>query len=226
MKIAIAKTLLISIALLIGFLAVKYAFANLSYLKLNTYLTRWEQSKVLTQAELDDAFSASESMLNLHGHHPHYLNMAAKLYEWKAFKFNDDKSIYFHSLEQALVLYKKSTILRPHWPLTWAHMANVKAKLGMIDKDFYYYIDQSIKYGPYMPEVNLQVSKLFLAHWGTLAGFSTKVGLEQVNRALLIDKALYPLINYAHSIGKEQLVCTVGRLKKIDSVNQHWLCKQ
>jgi hypothetical protein len=224
-KVLMVRYLLISLAVVVGFFAVKYALANLHYLKVDAYLTRWQQSKDLTREELNDALMASNSMLNLHGHHPHYLNVAAKVYEWQAFKYQQDLTVYQSSLQQALRLYQQATISREQWPLTWASMANVKSKMGLLDKDFYVYLDKAITYGPYMQEVNLQVAKLFLTHWGRMQQGTTKIGLEQIRRALLNNKARYDLLKYATSIEKQNIVCTVGRLNKIDWVAKQWACK-
>ena len=70
-------------------------------------------------------------------------------------------------------------------------------KLDELDDDFYFYIDQAIKYGSYAYEVNLELSKLQLLYWGGLPKLSTKVGLEQIKRTLL---------NYARTIERPSLV--------------------
>ncbi|MDA7746954.1 VpsP family polysaccharide biosynthesis protein [Psychromonas sp.] len=225
MKISIFRGVLIVIAIIVGFLAIKYSLANLNYLKVDAYLYRWEKSEQLTQEELSNAFIASDAMLALHGHHPHYLNMTAKLYEWQAFLNKDDRDSVDRSYQKALILYKQSSELRGHWPLTWGYMANIQSQLGLLDQDFYRYLDNAIVYGPYMKEVNLLVAKLFLKHWGNLPGFSAKTGLEQVKRTLHTYQGRDALLTYAHSIGKDKIVCTVGRLNKIESVIHHKFCQ-
>lgn len=223
--VSFARVLLISIALMIAFFSVKYTFANLAYLKVDSYLNRWSISKEPTQLALDDALASSKTMLTLHGHHPHYLNMAAKVYEWQAYKNSQDAVVVKQSLQRALTLYSKSTVLRKHWPLTWSYMSVVKAKLGMFDDEFYRYIDNAIKYGPYTKEVNLQVSKFFLVYWGQLPGLSMAVGLEQINRTLSNASVRFNLLNYSKSIGKARVVCAVGNLKKIGAVSQSYICR-
>lgn len=226
MKISIIRYFLIFTAIIIGTLSLKYAAANLSYFKVDGYLTHWEETKLPTQEELDLAFEASDSMLKLHGHHPHYLDMAAKVYEWQSFKDQSDSVKSLKSLEKALLLYKKSSQLREHWPLTWAYMANVKSNMGILDDEFYTYINKAMLYGPYMPEVNLQISKIFLSHWGKLPGLPTKVGLEQVKRASYFHSTRYNLLFYARSIAKEHIVCTVGRLNNLKVIIDHWVCRE
>jgi len=225
-KLRIARYLLMMIATTIIFFACKYGLANLSYLKVDSYLMRWQESKQLTQDELDDALQATDTMLALHGHFPHYLNVAAKVYEWQAFNQHADRTLYQASLSQALVYYQNSTALREHWPLTWVFMANVKANLQQFDEQFYYYIDQAIKYGPYTHQVNLQIAKLQLQYWGELEQFSTKIGIEQIKRTLLNHHSRNALLYYARDIERIGLVCAVGRLNKIKVATQHALCRQ
>lgn len=225
MKLNLVRYLLIFTAIAVIFFATKYAFANLSYLKVDSYLMRWQKNKVVKQDELNDALISVDNMLALHGHFPHYLNVAAKVYEWQAFTVSEDETLYQSSLLQALAYYKKSTQLRPHWPLTWVFMANLKANLKQFDDDFYYYIAQAIKYGPYTYQVNLQIAKLQLLYWGKLDRLPTKVGLEHIKRALLNNHARFSLLHYAHSINRQGIVCTVARLNKIEPIFKHRLCR-
>ena len=225
MKISIFRFTLISVAIVIGFLAIKYALANLCYLKVDAYLSRWQESQELTKEELDDALATSDSMLMLHGHHPQYLNTAAKVYEWQAFKYLQNSSLSRVNLNKALALYQQSAALRPHWPLTWVYMANIKSKLGALDEDFYLYVNNAVFYGPNMKQVNLEVAKLFLSYGKKLNSFSGRFRIEQIKRALIGHSARYELMKYAKSIGKEQILCNVGRYSKIDWVTNHRLCK-
>lgn len=193
---------------------------------MDSYLSRWQKSKIIDELEMQDALKSVDTMLSLHGHFPHYLNVAAKVSEWQAFSHNDDKAIYQTSLLQALEYYQRSSQLRSHWPLTWVFMANIKANLNELDDDFYYYIEQSIKYGPYTNEVNLQVAKLQLLYWGKLDKLPRKVGLEQIKRALLNNKSRDPLIKYSTELKREVIVCTVARLNKIEAAMRYGVCKR
>lgn len=104
-------------------------------------------------------------------------------------------------------------------------MANVKANLSEFDDDFYFYINQAIKYGPYAHEVNLQVAKLQLLYWGKLPKLPTKIGLEHIKRALLNNRTRIDLLNYARDLERSALVCTVARLNKIESALQNYTCR-
>ncbi|WP_413702353.1 VpsP family polysaccharide biosynthesis protein [Psychromonas sp. KJ10-10] len=208
------------------FFATKYAFANLSYLKVDSYLIRWQENKQVQQVEMDDALNATQTMLFLHGHFPHYLNVAAKVYEWQAYANYGDTHLYQTSLSQALSYYQRSTELRQQWPLTWIFMANVKANLKQLDEDFYFYIKQAVKYGPYAYEVNLQVAKFQLLYWGQLIDFPIKEGLEHIKRTLRNNKSRNDLLNYANSIGRTSIVCTVAKLNDVQSAMRHSICRK
>ena len=237
MKLKLFRLLLITTACVVIFFATKYAFANLSYLKVDSYLTRWQDSNVVEETELIDALDSVDTMLYLHGHFPHYLNVAAKVYQWKAFKISSENTNenfnkesfafqeYQDSLYQALHYYEQSTKLRFQWPMTWAFMANVKANLNQFDDQFYYYIEQAIKFGPYTNEVNLQIAKLQLRYWGELKELPVKVGLEHIKRALLNNKSRNVLLKYAVSVNREGIVCTVARLNDVEAATKHQICK-
>lgn len=225
MKLKLARYLLLCSALLVIFFAGKYALANLSYLKVDSYLARWQSTQQIEQDELDDALLATQSMLALHGHFPHYLNVAAKVSEWQSFKYKSDVAQYELSQRQALSYYQQSALLREHWPLTWVFMANIKANLNQFDDDFYFYLEQAMKYGPYTHEVNGQIAKLQLQHWGKLDRLSTKVGLEQIKRALLNNNSRYQVLQYAATINRRAVVCTVAKLNAIKAVTTHRLCR-
>ncbi|MCP5078495.1 MAG: hypothetical protein GY951_10640 [Psychromonas sp.] len=226
MKLSLLRMIIIGVALYVAFFAVKYALANISYLKVDAYLERWHKNEQLTDEELADALKAANTMLALHGHFPHYLNVAAKVHEWKAYKHNQEPDVYNQSLADALALYQESVEVRLHWPLTWSSMANIKANLNQFDDDFYHYYQQAIKFGPYMSEVNVELSKIKLRNWNQMQGESTKLALEQIKRALLNNKARWKLLKYSKSINKHHVVCTVGRLNKIKQVSNNRVCKQ
>jgi len=222
LKLKIVRSLLLLTAVTVIFFASKYAIANISYLRVDSYLVRWQEKKVAEQPELEDALISVESMLALHGHFPHYLNVAAKVYEWQAFM---DLKTKDNSLLQALDYYQQSAELRSHWPLTWVFMANIKAKLNQFDDDFYFYLDNAIKYGPYTHEVNLQVAKLQLQYWGELERLPIKVGLEHIKRALLNYKSSYTLLNFSRDINRQGVVCTVAKLNEIKAMTRNEICK-
>jgi len=219
------RYLLVFTSIIVIFFAAKYAIANLHYLKIDSYLARWQEYQEPQQDELTDALEAVDAMLTLHGHFPHYLNVAAKVYEWHAFTHIDDPLIYQASQAQALAYYKASTVLRLHWPLTWVFMANVKANLGQFDDEFYDYIDKAMTYGPYAYQVNLQIAKFQLQYWGELEGLPTKVGLEHIKRALLNKHSRYVLLYYARDIERLGLLCTVARLNGIALIANHHTCR-
>jgi len=225
LKLSIVRSLLLLTAIAVIFFATKYSIANLSYLRADSYLNRWHENKVAELTELEDALISVDSMLALHGHFPHYLNVAAKVYEWQAFAVIDDKKQYQVSLLQALKYYQQSAELRSHWPLTWVFMANIKAKLNQFDDDFYFYLDNAIKYGPYAHEVNLQIAKLQLQFWGELERLPTKVGLEHIKRALLNNRSRYLLLNFSRDINRQGIVCTVAKLNEIKAISRNRVCK-
>ncbi len=219
------RYLLILTAFIIIFFATKYALANLSYLKVDSYLQRWQKNKSIEQVALDDALTSVDRMLALHGHFPHYLNVAGKVYEWQAFKHLGDQPLYQRSLSQALDYYQQSTQLRAHWPLTWIFMANIKANLKQFDDDFYYYVNQGMKYGPYTYQVNLQVAKFQLQYGEQLHQLSRSVGSEQIKRALLNKSSRYNLLYYADALHRVEPVCAVAKRHKIESILKHKLCQ-
>lgn len=226
MKLHLARALLITTALVVGFLAVKYALANLNYYRVDRLLGHWQTTQQVDEIELNEALTESRRMLALHGHFPHYLNMTAKVHEWEAFMVGPYSPRYQSALSGALALYKKSSQLRAHWPLTWLFMANIKAQLGQFDDDFYFYISQAINYGPFVYQVNLQVAQWQLHYWGKLPKLSGKVAVEQIKRALLNTKSRNTLLAYAAELNKEAVVCVVAKKYEIEAVLKHKVCRE
>ena len=225
MKLKVFKAILLITAFSVIFFVAKYAFANLSYLKVDSYLTRWQKSKVLTQDELSDALISVDAMLSLHGHFPHYLNTAAKVFEWQAYLNIDDPISYKKSLMQSMSYYHSSVELRTHWPLTWIFMANIKSNLNEFDDDFYFYVDQAIKYGPYTYQVNLQIGKYQLQYWGLLNQLSLKTGIEHIKRALRHNKARCEIVIFSQSVGKLNVVCMIAKADDNQVALNNYLCR-
>jgi len=70
-KLQVLRYLLLLTAGVVIFFATKYAFANLRYLRVDSYLNHWQAHQVAEQSEIEDALRSVESMLALHGHFPH-----------------------------------------------------------------------------------------------------------------------------------------------------------
>ena len=104
-------------------------------------------------------------------------------------------------------------------------MAKIKSDLHELDDDFYFYIDQSIKYGPYTRQVNLQVAKLQLQYWGQLKQLPLKTGIEQIKRALRHHKARYEIIKFGQSVGKLNIVCMIAKADKNKAALNTYLCR-
>lgn len=85
----------------------------------------------------------------------------------------------------ALHTFEQNIRLRPVWANTWIDIAMSKWHLNQIDATFWTALDNAEKYGPYMPEVNLGLSTVYLAFWNTLNLEQKTKGLEQIKRTLL-----------------------------------------
>ncbi len=88
----------------------------------------------------------------------------------------------------ALQTFEQNIGLRPVWANTWVDIAMSKWHLNQIDGVFWSALDNAEKYGPFMPEVNLGLSTVYLAFWNTLNPEQKAKGVEQIKRTLLHRK--------------------------------------
>lgn len=193
------KYILIAFTLSVcGFFAFSWGLANLYFYKADYYLASWyEEGKVESKADWEDALGAINKAIENHPNHPHYHNIAAKILEWGATHNYEERTVL---LNQALTNMKNSLSLRPGWSDSWINIAMIKWRLGEIDDEFWQAIKLAIKHGPYMPDINIGASTIYLAFWSQLDLETRKVAIEQIERTMLQNSNKDYEANYRQDI--------------------------
>lgn len=193
------KYIFIAVTLTVcGFFAYSWGIANLYFYKADYYLVSWyNEGKVETEADWNDALEAINKAIEHHPNHPHYHNIAAKILEWGATSNFSGRKVL---LNQSLENMKNSLALRPGWSDSWISIAMIKWRLGEIDDEFWQAIELAIKHGPYMPEINIGTSTIYFAFWSQLNLETRKIAIDQIERTMLQNNNKDYDANYRHDL--------------------------
>lgn len=86
-----------------------------------------------------------------------YYQVQGQLFEWKAITVDrskldasssQDRTEVHTYLREAAISYEKSLQLRPNWSGSWIGLASVKLKQGLLNKEFYNYLENAKRAGP------------------------------------------------------------------------------
>ncbi|WP_370978075.1 VpsP family polysaccharide biosynthesis protein [Agaribacterium sp. ZY112] len=218
------KLVIATLSLLILFFSFERAFANIFFLKIDAYFSRWNESAQPIPDELEDARAAIVPMLAWQGNNPAYHSAAARVYEWQAYYDFNELQLRQEALREALSYYQGAAKLRPAWPDTWAAKLKIKAQLNEFDDQFARYIKAADKYGPYNLNVNQTIAKTQLLYWDELPKNFRALGLKHITRALANDRLRHPLVLYARSLNRLPIVCSIGQLNELPLVINHKFC--
>ncbi|MEN0104798.1 MAG: hypothetical protein AAGC84_00055 [Pseudomonas sp.] len=138
-----------------------------------------------------------------------YLEQLGQVYSWQAFDQPAGAASARPSRLLAADAYRRSAQARPTWAGTWAHLAQSKYALGEVDGEFAQAMEQANEWGPYRPDVQLQLASTGLRAWPEL---------DQQQRAQVVTSARHAmdgtqqaantLFTLAQANGLEQALCT------------------
>ena len=137
-----------------------------------------------------------------------YLEQLGQVYAWKAFDQPAGADSARESRLAATQAYRQASAARPTWPNTWAHLAHSKYALGEVDDEFAQALRQANRWGPYRPDVQLELASIGLRAWPLLthsqrvdAVTSARIAMDSDNQTAT---ALFAL---AQANGLEQTLC-------------------
>ena len=137
-----------------------------------------------------------------------YLEQLGQVYAWKAFDQPAGAESARESRLAAAQAYRQSAAARPTWPNTWAHLAHSKFALNELDEEFAKALKQANHWGPYRPDVQLELASIGLRAWPLLtqpqrvdAVTSARIAMDSDNETA---NALFTL---AQANGLEQTLC-------------------
>lgn len=160
-KEPVAKVVLLFILLLSVFAAKNYILASLDYYQARQIVAGWHQSSGPESLhEFQTARAAMMSANDLDKNNPLYLDLLAQIMEWEEIEQYEDSN---NPLDQAKLLYLRSTHLRPTWSVTWASLALLKWRQAEFDQEMLTYMQRASILGPSQPEVHVMFVELGLA---------------------------------------------------------------
>jgi hypothetical protein len=197
-----------SLALLIP--ASEMALAGLASYRTELALQRWEKTRVAPteqkwQAALNTAQQANRFNPVASGT---YLDQLGQVYAWQAF----DQPVGADSARASRLLaanaLRQSSAVRPTWPNTWAHLAHSKYALGEFDAEFAQALNQANHWGPYRPDVQLELASIGLRAWPMLNHQQRVDAVTSARRAMDgNNQAAQSLFALAQASGLEQTLC-------------------
>lgn len=148
--------------------AVRMGAADIVAYKARYELKKWSKSGNLpTPDELAFALEKASSALDWQPRNPEHLNLKAMILIYKGMTHLDDGQ-FSAITNESVSLYQLSTELRPKWPLTWSHLALLKAYRGEFDAVYLQAIANAVKFGPWEPGVHIAVGEAGMAGWSDL----------------------------------------------------------
>ncbi|PTQ70651.1 hypothetical protein [Pseudomonas sp. GV071] len=186
------------------------ALAGLASYRAELAVQRWHKTNVAPteqkwQAALNAAQQAERFSPVASGT---YLDQLGQVYAWQAF----DQPVGADSARPSRLLaaqaFRQAAAARPTWPNTWAHLAHSKYALGEFDAEFAHALNQANHWGPYRPDVQLELASIGLRAWPMLnhqqrvnAVTSARQAMDSTNEAA---KSLFAL---AQTNGLDQTLC-------------------
>lgn len=137
-----------------------------------------------------------------------YLEQLGQVYSWQAFNQPAGADSARPSRLAAAAAYRQSAAARPTWPNTWAHLAQSKYALGEIDSEFAQAMKQANEWGPYRPDVQLQLAGIGLRAWPMLDQQQRAEAVTSARHAMDgTNQAANYLFTLAQANGLEQTLC-------------------
>lgn len=191
--------------------AAQMAVAGLASYRTQADLQRWQASaQVPAEAKWQHALRAAQLA---NAWYPvasgTYLEQLGQVYSWRAF----DQPVGADSARDSRLLaaaaYRQSAQARPTWATTWAHLAQSKYTLGEIDSEFAQALKQANEWGPYRPDVQLELASTGLRAWPLLNHQQRVDAVTSARQAMDSTKqAANSLFAIAQANGLEQTLCT------------------
>ena len=209
---------------------VKYGIANVQYYAADHLLISWHKSpQTLNVKSWQQAFKSINKANELQPNHPLYLDIKGKVLLWGLNLSDSEIMPKPQLLNLALNSFKQSLKIRPVWANTWIDLAMTKWHLNQIDDEFWLALEKAEKFGPYMPEVNLGLSTIYMAFWPQLTTIQKIKGVEQISRTMIQPYNEDYSFNYRSALiervklyKKEDVFCTLIKInKKLKHFGRH-----
>jgi hypothetical protein len=203
--------------------AAQMTVAGLASYRAEVALQRWNATQqVPAEAKWQSALGAAKQANAVYPvASGTYREQLGQIYSWKAFDQPAGAESARPSRLLAAEAFRQSTLARPTWPNTWAHLAHSKYALGEFDAEFAQALQSANRWGPYRPDVQLELASIGLRAWPMLTQQQRVDAITSARQAMdSNNQTAHSLIALAQANGLEQTLCT-GAANEIDR-NRHY----
>ena len=163
-----AALLLMAISATVYFTAMRF-LAELSAQDARYRLERWEAGKAKPQdGEVAAAIAGLRAALAYEPGNPNLHSDLGRAHYWRVRSGSLVDAESRAGREQALESFHQAARLRPTSGHTWANVALTRYMLGHVSIEFALALDQTLRWAPWQPQLQLSAIQLGLATWNIL----------------------------------------------------------
>lgn len=152
------------------------------------YLELWQKNEQLfTETNFQKASIAINNAVNLHPSHPEYLLLKVKISLWGWYQ-GELKTEQLNNLES---LYQQAIALRPIWPNAYADYAYYLGVTQRHATEAFNQLKLAKQYGPYTPEVFMQIVSIGFINWTVLSTEQKAMTLKALQHAVRNSQTTY-----------------------------------
>lgn len=200
MVIALAGIGILSI---LAFVSLRLAWSDILAYQGRSILKARDQGKTPAADEWIVAQARLERSLQLSWGDPGTAESLGRLHETRAYALQESASKA--ELRQALAYFRRSALVRPTSPYSWANIAFTQSRLGNLDEDFDAAIGNAAVLGPWEPEVQIALADIGFRYWNRLPKATRDVIHQAIFRGLKRqDGRLFEL---AERYGRLDVMC-------------------
>lgn len=188
--------------------AAQHSVANLYSNQVNTLLANWRTKAPQSEELNNEAVQYLEMALAFQPENPHLLLQSAKVQQWLALQ---DEPVHQELLHKARSDIEASINLRPHWPLGYSDLAYVLWLQKEVSPVLFSAMNKAYEYGPFLPQVNLILSKIGLDIWPHLPANERRLVSENIAKAMLHPSIKKEASEYFEKIKRIAFACVLAQ---------------
>lgn len=204
---------LLVIAATVHFAAMRFA-AEMSAQDSRFRFERWATGKAKPQAgEVSAAVASLRAALDYEPRNPHLHSDIGRILYWSV--RSDSRMVDAESRavrQAALESFRQAAPLRPASGYIWANIALKRYMLGHVDSEFTHALEQTLRWAPWQPQMQLTGIQLGLATWQELEPATQQRVAEAIRRQVewkMVDQKP-ALISLLRGYGRMELGCPWG----------------
>lgn len=191
----------------LAYVAFAQGWADLLAFQGRAVIKAWDKRPQAFEAEAWTlAQSRLQRALQLDPGNPGIAEDLGRLHELRAFALPGiGPAAAASELRQALEYFRLSARARPTSPYTWANIAFMQSRLGVLDAEFYRSIENAATLGPWEPEVQLALADIGFRYWNRLPKATRDTIHQTIRRGL--KRQDEKLFDRASRYGRLDVMC-------------------